>query len=142
MKISKELLNEMIMKLPSELPETGGIIGGNGGVVTEYWIEIPPKEKLGGFMCCYIPDVDKINKIIQKWVKKGVEFMGMFHTHYFGVDTLSEGDISYIKEILAAMPDGIGKLYFPIFIFPDGRMTLYVADKQKKDIYKEEYEQF
>ena len=34
MKISKELLNEMIMKLPSELPETGGIIGGNCDVVT------------------------------------------------------------------------------------------------------------
>lgn len=141
MKISKELLNEIIMKLPSELPETGGIIGGNSDVVTEYWIEIP-KEKVDGFMCCYIPDVDKINEMIQEWAKKGVEFMGMFHTHYFGVDTLSEGDISYIKEILAAMPDGISKLYFPIFIFPDGRMVLYVADKQKKDVYKEEYVQF
>lgn len=57
--------------------------------------------------------------------------MGVFHTHFYGVNTLSEGDRAYIKQIMAAMPDGLECLYFPLIVFPDKEMIVYQASRSK-----------
>ena len=72
MTISKRLLKEIMDKLPKELPETGGIIGGTNGNIITYWIDEVQKTKQS--MCSYVPDTDKMNSIIEKWFNEGIEF--------------------------------------------------------------------
>lgn len=139
MKIARKLLYEIMAGLPKQLPETGGIIGGKDEIVTEYWLDSYNDNKS---LCRYIPNVNEMNCIIKEWTSRKIEFLGMFHTHYFGVKTLSEGDLIYIKSIIRAMPECIEHLYFPLFVFPEEIMVLYVAYKKTEVISEVGYEQF
>ena len=58
--------------------------------------------------------------------------MGIFHVHFFCVDTLSEGDIKYMERIMHAMPETIRKLYFPLVVQPHTKCVPYVAYKEKE----------
>ena len=126
LKIRKNTLLNMLQRLPEELPETGGIIGGKNYEITEYWIDTVSKEKC---MCRYTPNVNAINKQIQKWCQNNIDFFGIFHTHYFGVRTLSKGDIEYMHKIMRVMPLSVNVLYFPIVVFPEKEMVLYMILK-------------
>lgn len=134
--ISDKKLLELFNALPDELPETGGIIGGVNNEITEYWIDNVSKENC---ICKYAPNVDAINDQIKKWSKNNIEFFGIFHTHYFGVKTLSEGDAIYMRKIIDAMPSRVEALYFPIMVFPDKEMVLYGIKKQTMEIMKCNY---
>lgn len=134
--ISARLLFELFNALPDELPETGGIIGGVNNEITEYWIDNISRGKC---VCKYAPNVDEINKQIKIWYKNSIDFMGIFHTHYFGVKTLSEGDIMYMRRIMNVMPSSVKKLYFPIMVFPDKEMILYVINNHTMEITKCNY---
>lgn len=132
MMISKRLLKEIMDNLPKKLPETGGIIGGTNGNITTYWIDEVQKTKQS--MCSYVPDTDKMNSIIEKWFNEGIEFLGIFHTHYYGVKTLSEADKDYMCRIINSMPESIKILYFPVFVFPNNEMILYAIKNQTMEI--------
>ena len=132
MTISKRLLKEIMDKLPKELPETGGIIGGTNGNIITYWIDEVQKTKQS--MCSYVPDTDKMNSIIEKWFNEGIEFLGIFHTHYYGVKTLSDADKDYMRRIMNSMPESIKILYFPVFVFPNNEMVLYAIKYQTMEI--------
>ena len=49
----------------------------------------------------------------------------MFHTHFYGVSSLSKGDEIYIKKILEAMPQSKKELFFPIIVLPDKKIISY-----------------
>ena len=82
-------------------------------------------------MCSYVPDTDKMNSIIEKWFNEGIEFLGIFHTHYYGVKTLSDADKDYMRRI---MNSSIKILYFPVFVFPNNEMVLYAIKYQTMEI--------
>lgn len=138
MEITQKVLDEMKEQLPERLPETGGIIGGTSNRITECWIEHASLLR-EGVPCSYAPNVEKINAKIQEWQENGIQFLGMFHTHYFGVDSLSEGDVKYIRNIMNQMPEEIKCLYFPLFVFPEKKLILYLAKKGTCDIRKIDY---
>lgn len=141
MKIRKKVYHDILTMVKETSPESGGIIGGRNGVIefAEYDAGIPQ-----GRMCSYSPDVQRLNQVITKWEQQDITFCGMFHTHYFRVETLSEGDISYIKKIMDSMPERIEKLYFPLVVLPQKEMIVYTAIKSKEQknviILKEELE--
>lgn len=60
-----------------------------------------------------------------EWSKSGIEFYGLFHTHFYGVSSLSKGDEIYIKKILEAMPKSKKELFFPIIVLPDKKIISY-----------------
>ncbi len=137
LKITKKNLLNLLQRLPEELPETGGIIGGKNEEITEYWIDKTAlKEKN---MCRYTPDVDAINEQIRKWNQNNIVFLGIFHTHYFGVRTLSKGDIEYMYKIMRVMPSSVDVLYFPIIVFPEKEMVLYAIKNQTMEIMQCNY---
>lgn len=129
--IKKKMLLELIQALPEELPEVGGIIGGNNNEITEYWIDAV---SVNGCMCKYSPNIKQINEKIEQWNDNKISFLGMFHTHYFGVRTLSKGDIEYMREIMRTMPSCIEILYFPIVVFPEKEMIIYAIKNQTMEI--------
>lgn len=126
MKIKRKTYDLMLNSMPDNPPEIGGIIGGKNEIISVYQID----NGMNPRGCFYIPDVDMLNEVIENWEAENINFYGLFHTHFFDVKTLSEGDIKYIKIIMEAMPYFIKELYFPIVVMPGRQMISYKAVKE------------
>ncbi len=126
MNINNCVYNEIINTTKSLPPETGGLLGGRNNTVTKVLRDdgLPSDKK-----CSYYPDITLFNRTIEEWQSKDIDFMGIYHTHYWGVDTLSEGDKIYIEKIMRNMPEEVDHLYFPILVMPDKKLVCYVAKK-------------
>lgn len=126
MRVLKSVIDIIDGSISDYPPETGGILGScDDGVISEVVVDLPNAENIRP--CSYFPNVDFLNSKIRLWQNKGVSFKGIFHTHFCGVRTLSEGDKKYIKAIVNAMPSEIKILYFPIYVLPDREMVCYKA---------------
>jgi hypothetical protein len=129
MRISKNIFQEIIQAVPFQPPEIGGILGGTNGVISSWQFDSGVASGCG---CFYAPNVSKLNQTILHWQNSGIDFLGIFHTHFFGVRSLSNGDIAYINAIMHTMPECIGKLYFPIVVLPEIEMIPYLAHRNGK----------
>ena len=133
MKISKTVLNEINNLISDNPPETGGILGSkDNNIITD--VIMDKIKNSSDKICCYEPNVDYFNQHIDKWVKKGIAFKGIFHTHFVGVKTLSCADKKYISAIMENMPEEITYLYFPVFVLPNRELVCYRAEKTNKEI--------
>lgn len=104
---------------PPPPPESGGILGGRKNIVTAFVFDSGLENDLYDQ---YIPNVDYLNHAISEWQKQGIDFYGIFHSHFPGGKELSTADKRYIEKIMHSMPDN--KLLFPI-VFPNESMTPY-----------------
>jgi len=123
---SETVLEKILEGLPSKPRETGGILGGIGGIVT---CSVLDSGKAGGPPCSYTPDTAFLNRKIEEWFKDGIEFMGIFHVHFGGAESLSTGDKVYIEQIMNAMPEEITCLYFPIILMPEREIVVHRVSK-------------
>lgn len=90
--------------------ETGGIIGGRYGIVTEFVFDNGKSDQMGN----YYPDVDKLNAAIKDWQDKGISFYGIVHSHLSEQYSLSGEDVEYINQIMDAVTEINEYLYFPV----------------------------
>lgn len=133
-----ESVNEAILSYqPESPPETGGILGGRGGIVTDFRLDDGSPT---GKLCSYTPNTVLLNETIRRWQREKIEFMGVFHTHFFGVDTLSDSDMRYVEAIMKNMPPPIEQLYFPIIVMPQRKFSVYCAVRKNGEviIFKDE----
>ena len=114
MKMVKSVYKKILDNVPTHMPETGGMLGGQDGTVTKVVFD-------GG----KDDDFTMLNSCLVEWSKSGIEFYGLFHTHFYGVSSLSKGDEIYIKKILEAMPKSKKELFFPIIVLPDKKIISY-----------------
>lgn len=121
MRIAESVYRRMISSPPCP-PETGGILGGNHGVITH----IVTDRGLGDYDR-YVPDTSYLNRAIAQWAEHGISFMGIYHTHFNNDIGLSHGDKRYISEIMDGTGDG-SVLYFPI-VLPGKSIIAYRAEK-------------
>lgn len=128
MKIKETVFKE-IMESPVPPPEVGGIIGGRDDIITCYFADKGSKENCYD---SYYPSTDLLNEQIAVWQSRGIEFYGIYHTHFAGDDGLSCSDRRYIVNIMQAMPPQVTWLYFPI-VFRDG-MLIYRAVREKNTV--------
>ena len=105
------------------MPETGGMLGGQDGTVTKVVFDDGKDDDFR--RCHYTPNVTMLNSCLVEWSESGIEFYGLFHTHFYGVSSLSKGDEIYIKKILEAMPQSKKELFFPIIVLPDKKIISY-----------------
>lgn len=133
MRIIKALFDKLNNAIPIEPPETGGILGSTDGEVIDYFIPDLPSDT-GLHYCSYKPNVRYFNAKIAEWQERSIQFMGIYHTHFANVKTLSSADRTYIEQIMLAMPQGVGWLYFPIFTLPERVLTPYIALKCDKSV--------
>lgn len=129
MKISNEILYEVIESMPLVPPEAGGILGGKEGRIC-LWKYDAGYPETG---CAYRPNVNFLNRVIAEWNDSNYDFMGIFHVHFGGSKTLSNGDKRYIEEIMRAMPDFVERLYFPIVVQPEKQFISYLAYRGSSD---------
>lgn len=110
--------------------EAGGILGERDGVVCCFEFD---EGEVHDDCAVYVPNVYRLNKVIARWHKEGVQFCGIVHSHPAGQNDLSRADVNYIREIMIAMPKTIGKLYFPV-VPVDGEMIPYIACRMKGEV--------
>lgn len=125
MKIVKSILDAVIRHCPPVPPETGGMIGGHGDVMTNVVFD-PCSQILE--QAVYRPDIIFLNEQIVQWSRRRIEFRGMFHSHPNDQYDLSSSDRDYIVQVMHVMPENYGELYFPIVI-PQKTMYVYRAKK-------------
>lgn len=128
MKIQSDIVNSINESITGEPPETGGILGSLDGETITHFV-MDEIGQLPERMCSYSPNVDFFNNCIEIWAQENIAFKGIVHTHFAGVQTLSEADKKYIYEIMNAMPEEINILYFPVFVLPDRKLICYKAQK-------------
>lgn len=133
MYITHDVYEKMISSVSDCPPESGGILGGSGQIISCVVFDSGMPNQ-GMRSCHYIPNTEYLNQCIEKWEERGIDFYGIFHTHFFGVDTLSEGDARYMKRIMQAMPDEKKELYFPVVVLPERKMTAYRCIREKGKI--------
>lgn len=126
MKIRQEVIDNIAAVANSKNLEIGGILGSSkNGVITDM-IEDLPLNKVG----CrfdYYPNIDFLNTQIESWDENGIDFLGLFHTHFSGSKNLSDADKEYINAIMNASKGIVEYLYFPLFTLPDNELTVYKA---------------
>ena len=130
MKINKEIYDEILKYTPVVPPETGGIIGQQNGIIGFAEFD---SGSVQSDCAVYIPNVEKLNSVIEKWSSSSIEFVGMFHSHPIGQETLSKDDKEYIHSIFDSMPDSVTELYFPIVI-PKSHIIAYKVIKENHRI--------
>ena len=78
------------------VPEHGGILGCDGRLnVIAFYHDVTGKTTKTN----YIPDVCKLNSVINEWSKKGIRFVGFVHSHRKNRLDLSKTDVIYAKRI-------------------------------------------
>lgn len=124
--VDQEVFEEIIKFQGKNKKEIGGIIGGYSNhiiyVLLDYGLQVNRN-------CSYIPNTKYLNEGIDEWGRRGIEFLGVFHTHFNNVSTLSDADKIYIEKIMNNMPKNIIRLYFPVMVMPKGEMVFYKASK-------------
>lgn len=137
MKIISKIYKELLCSADNLVFETGGILGSaDGETITDFVLD--KLHKKAKSCCVYYPNVEFLNEQINNWSENGIRFMGVFHNHFAGVKTLSEGDKKYIKKIMSVMPTEIKKLYFPIIVLPEKELVCYTAIKEQEIVLIEE----
>ncbi len=124
-----ENIYNIILNLPEVPPEYGGIIGGQNDIIKNFVFD-------SGLAThnydSYIPNVSKLNDILNEWHLKNIKFFGLLHTHRNSAETLSCADISYIKKFFQNNMFEQA-LYFPIVI-PNEKIICYKAYCSSGDI--------
>lgn len=123
--ISDSIYYKIIFECPAVPPESGGILGGTEGIITQY--QFDPSMAVNAYDQ-YVPSVNKLNHRICGWQNCGIQFYGIYHSHFLGGTNLSNGDIKYINKIMLSMPAGVSTLFFPV-VFPQKTMIAYRADR-------------
>jgi len=128
--IENSIYEEIIYKCSSISIETGGVIGGNNGVINKFLFDKGIETTTPG---CYVPDVDLLNFMVYKWYKRNIEFYGIVHNHVNEYQDLSFNDKNFIYEIMTVMPENIKILYFPIVYSKS--IHSYKATRSHNEIY-------
>lgn len=126
-KILKEIYYKILFDTPALPPESGGIIGGKNNIISLFYADLGVKSNENE----YCPDISKLNSIISQWSNQGIEFYGIYHSHYSSGTVLSINDKKYISKILINNP--CNYLHFPI-VFPKDKIISYKAEFKGKEI--------
>lgn len=123
--IDKAVYDAITLHCPHVPPETGGILGGHGEHITDVIFDVNHQYTN---QAVYRPNVDFLNHHIALWIRQGIEFRGIFHSHLANQLELSKDDQEYIIKIMSAMPTSINELFFPIII-PTRNILVYRAKR-------------
>ncbi len=95
---------DVIYSICARPPETGGILLGPVGSndITGFYFD-SCADCSGG---TYSPDHMTLSrKMKQEWLPSGIDMKGFVHSHPGHFDTLSRGDLVYIRRLLEINPD-------------------------------------
>lgn len=120
--LTPQVLNEIRQTVGSRPAECGGILGADDtGIITHYYFDKTGMSSENS----YEPDVDAVNAILTNdWQPNGIRMVGIVHSHTFGRNIPSCGDIHYGMQILQAL-NGLNQFYLPIVTQTDNGMEFH-----------------
>lgn len=116
--ISQRVYDEIMKTIGSILPETGGILGMKGNIISNFYYD----ENVSGKDNAYVPDFVRINDVLHIWHQSDIEFAGIIHSHPSDMRQLSYADVRYAVQIMNE--NDISELYFPL-VMPDTKELLF-----------------
>ena len=81
--------------------ERGGIIGLTNGRITSFYYDSQAKCTFNE----YVPNTIILDKVIDEWDEKGIEFIGFIHSHTPNRKSLSPSDKEYAVKVLEVFDD-------------------------------------
>ena len=105
---------QMLETVALREPESGGIIGGSGNVVSCFHFDTLAATDANS----YDPDTSSLNEVIQSWQLDGVHFLGIVHSHHQFPLYPSTNDLAYARDILKLNRRALKQIIFVLIIFP------------------------
>lgn len=105
---------QMLGTVAVQEPETGGIIGGRGNVVSRFHFDALASADINS----YHPDAASLNEVIQAWQKEGVQFLGVVHSHMRQPRYPSVNDLAYARSVLNLNRNVLKSVVFILFVCP------------------------
>lgn len=96
MRMCREIFDEIVNVAIDAPPEIGGIIGGDNNVVKTHYMDMGVSSVKA---CSYTPNVFLLNGIISEWSVEGIQFMGIYHTHFLRCGLCPRGYSLHAKYI-------------------------------------------
>ena len=129
-KIHKDVYEKMLMNFTSTVPECGGVLGAtNDGNITEFYFDISGKSTVES----YTPDYIKINEVLEgDWAKRGIQMVGIAHSHGNAGDFPSCGDVYYCARIMENA--NIKEFVLPIVTLDPFVLHMYVVTYDGKGL--------
>ena len=109
MYISQKVYDEIVFTIGNAPIESGGIIGEKDGVICEYFFDKKAKQNQEK----YVPSLNLLNKIIERWHENGINFIGIVHSHPNNYKRPSLNDEKYAQKLMKCNPH-LSRLIFPI----------------------------
>jgi len=136
-KIKRKALYELMHKLGSRPAESGGILLGPVGTnyITDFYFD-------RGGICArsnYSPDYVTLNrKMREEWLPAGLDMKGFAHSHPGNLDSLTAGDMSYIKKLLNKNTD-MNMFIAPIVLPHQYAIRPLIVSRDKMDHAQQAY---
>lgn len=95
MKMVKSIYTKILENVPAHMPETGGMLGGQNGIITKIVFDDGKEDDFR--RCHYTPNVVMLNDCLVEWSKSGIEFMVCFILIFTGYHRCLK-EIKYILK--------------------------------------------
>jgi len=121
-RITQEVMTQIIATLGGHEPESGGLLGGDRmhQRITHYFFDVNANTTSSA----YSPDLTIINDVSHSWYEKeSIDLIGFIHTHPGGPICPSTADEEYAARILRENPEYIERMFLPIAIFRKSEIT-------------------
>lgn len=109
LQITTDAYQSIVTKIGSGIPEKGGILMGQGGIITDFIFD----ENAHTTGSTYSLNVAYLNPIIKELKQKGKQLLGIIHSHPYGCSELSNPDKEYFLSQFKNFPD-LNFMYTPI----------------------------
>lgn len=109
LQITTDAYQSIVTKIGSGVPEKGGILMGQGGIITNFIFD----KNAHTTGSTYSLDVAYLNPIIKELKQQGKQLMGIIHSHPYGCFELSNPDKEYFMSQFKNFPD-LDFMYTPI----------------------------
>ena len=139
-RIKREAFYALMHQLGTKPAERGGIILGPVGTndITHFYFD-----RDGGCTgSSYSPDYITLNrKMREQWLPAGLDMKGFVHSHPGNLDSLTAGDMSYIKKLLSKNPD-MNMFIAPIVLPHQYRIQPLIISRDRMDYVQRAHFEF
>lgn len=120
---------ETLIRLPQVPPETGGILAGCNGLISEAYLQSGTEKRDGEFQ----PDENELLPVLDQWIEQGFDLIGIFHTHAPNWPDLSGEDRNYLEAFWKLNRESGLTFCFPL-VFPESHIRLFSMKEEEGKI--------
>ncbi len=132
--IRQDTYDEIMRALGTHEPECGGVLGARPGMeISAFYFDMMGRSNSE----MYIPNVEQINSMLEEdWAPRGLQMVGMIHSHGNAGKFPSCGDLYYCEQIMKNAE--ITTFYLPIVTKNPFEMNFFQVTYQNEKLKVEQ----